>query len=1559
MKKLTRLFVGGVLFAALPLAADTWTDQAGRTWTYQDNGDGTVTLSRYDDDGNWIEEPISPAPAGDFTIPAALDGKPVVAIVGEVFRNSELTSVVIPASVTNIGEFAFHDSYSLAQVTLNEGLVEIGPYAFAWCYSLTNATVPASTDAIGDYAFGWSGLATVTFVGGVENVASLSDYAFWETMYDRSLPFVMVIDESGAVTGYHGTCPATLAAADWPVGVTEIGENAFNGAYELGLAVIPAGVTNIGNRAFGYCGSLASVTFESGREGIEIDPGAFDFTPWGDANMPFVFRMNEERTEVYGWGGGNRPQRLEIPAGVTNISSYSFNNIGVWRELIVPASVEQIGDCAFSWCGGLTHAYLPKALEGVIDEANVFNSSPVTVYYYEGSEPTFVTVTLDAGEGTVDGATLRVLPGNGVGTLPTPTRDGYDFIGWFTAATGGDEVAAETVVAGDMTLYAQWQEIAYAYTYIDNGDGTVALHAYYDSENGCWVNAVSPAPVGAFTVPAEIDGKRVVGIVGEAFTGFWEMTSLTIPASVTNIEAFAIGQCGLTNIAVAAGNPAYKDVDGILYTKDGKTLVAFPSRRRAVVVAVGTERIGDHAFQYSIAESVVLPDGLKEIGAEAFNGNYNLASIVLPEGLEKIDYYAFAYCDNEDFTAISIPASMETIGLYAFGYCANLSTVAFEGTEDAIDIADTAFISTPYDAAKPFALLVDDGALVGFHGVAPENLVISNHLDGQALTGIGYAALSALNYNTASLTNVVVPEGVTLIDNSAFDSDMALESVTLPMSLQSICYGAFQGCSSLRTIWIPSGVMFIDDPFLDCENLATVYAPRTLEGLFSVPDGCEIIYRDIPQYAVTFNANGGTISTGDEDVESLDMSVLEGRTVIGQVSDPYREGFDFAGWFDADGNRVPFDFVVTSDVTLTARWREASPWDWSWDEYGVTISIVGARDGSVVVNGVLEIPASLTVLDGGEEVELPVVGIGSWAFQGWRQFSTLVLPASVERIDEGAFTGCQNLTNVVFGGGMDGIEMSVHSVFYGTPWLRARPFTLTTDEFEGDVYLTSWYGSPVPTDTLVVPAGVTVVRPYSLPWADDLPDGGWREENGEYIHFLGWYTATESGERVGWDEDVELAGGTTLYARWGKVTPEWYYAIEDEEAVIEGCSVPFGDMTIPASVTVEEADGEGNPVEVAYPVTAIDDGAFAGCGGLTGVTIPASVTRIGDWAFEDCSSLTNVAFAGDMDGIRMNVYHAFYGTPWLEAYLASLPRPANDDFANAAALVGASGRVTGRTYGATLEDGEADLCDFRGATVWFTWTAPKSGTVTFMTFGSDFEVVFGVYSGSVLNELEEIYISEDNHVSFSVEAGATYRIALGGYGSDGDDVERGDFVLSWEYAAYFEDGEALVSADGNDVTDDGDGSYTIAAPAGGTLGEETCAKVSVKKRYWGEGDGALVDVTAAYSVTLAGGEITVRPKPPEIASGIDANLRMAGDKTGLLADPAKLGPLPYFGYLADGEELAALPVRTVKGMRYLVSWGDDLDDMTPHWGIQADGDMTYLYVIMQTGTQGFYKVEVR
>jgi hypothetical protein len=129
----------------------------------------------------------------------------------------------------------------------------------------------------------------------------------------------------------------------------------------------------------------------------------------------------------------------------------------------------------------------------------------------------------------------------------------------------------------------------------------------------------------------------------------------------------------------------------------------------------------------------------------------------------------------------------------------------------------------------------------------------------------------------------------------------------------------------------------------------------------------------------------------------------------------------------------------------------------------------------------------------------------------------------------------------------------------------------------------------------------------------------------------------------------------------------------------------------------------------------------------------------------------------------------------------SFAQSGNDDFSDATVIAGINGTANGSNVAASKEVGEPDHPDDPGgASVWWRWTAPETGTAVFDTFGSDFDTVLAVYSGGSLEGLSLVASNDDagddvqSLVGFTAVAGTTYQIAVDGY-----DGEVGNIVLKW------------------------------------------------------------------------------------------------------------------------------------------------------------------------------------
>jgi hypothetical protein len=136
------------------------------------------------------------------------------------------------------------------------------------------------------------------------------------------------------------------------------------------------------------------------------------------------------------------------------------------------------------------------------------------------------------------------------------------------------------------------------------------------------------------------------------------------------------------------------------------------------------------------------------------------------------------------------------------------------------------------------------------------------------------------------------------------------------------------------------------------------------------------------------------------------------------------------------------------------------------------------------------------------------------------------------------------------------------------------------------------------------------------------------------------------------------------------------------------------------------------------------------------------------------------------------------------------PAPPNDNFVNAEVLSGSAGVVSGTNHNATPQAGEPNPGNVTGGTggssVWYRWTAPASGQVTFDTIGSDFDTTLGVYTGTAVGALtracptcesDDIVLGENfqSRVQFSAVAGTTYQILVDGWGHD----DEGSIRLNW------------------------------------------------------------------------------------------------------------------------------------------------------------------------------------
>ena len=237
-------------------------------------------------------------------------------------------------------------------------------------------------------------------------------------------------------------------------------------------------------------------------------------------------------------------------------------------------------------------------------------------------------------------------------------------------------------------------------------------------------------------------------------------------------------------------------------------------------------RIGDYAFyNCSGLTSLTLPSSVISIGEFAFRYCSGLTSLTIPSGVTSIGMSAFEYCSS--LTSLTLPSSVNEIGIYAFHGCSGLTSLTLPSSVTS-SIRDYIF-----DGLKECNYFIDSDLetyLAHTHDwkYIPVDEIKYYH-NGQELTKLeipsGVDKIGSYSfYKGVNLTSLTIPSSVTSIDRSAFEGCSGLTSLTLPSSVTAIGGSAFEGCSGLTSLALPSSVTAIGgSAFEGCSGLTSIY----------------------------------------------------------------------------------------------------------------------------------------------------------------------------------------------------------------------------------------------------------------------------------------------------------------------------------------------------------------------------------------------------------------------------------------------------------------------------------------------------------------------------------------------------------------------------------------------------------------------------------------------------------------------------------------------------------------------------------------------------------------
>lgn len=589
-----------------------------------------------------------------------------------------LTNVTISNGVTKIGSHAFEDCKNLANVTISDSVTLIGVGAFEDCETLTSVIIPDSVTEIGWRAFaGCTNLASITLPYSVTYIGEMKIFD-WCT---------------------------SLTSVTVPSGVTKIGEDAFDGCMSLTSITIPNSVTEIDEGAFSSCTSLTTVTiYGMGTNIMEysgIPKGsavticgykgstaetfakmnsntfvALDDTPLSGTFEGYNYQSNDDGTIIiigYNGNGGTLTIPSEInDKKVTEIGYSAFRDCTNVTGVIIPSSVTILGKGAFSGCTNLTNATIPNSINNV--EWDWFSGcTKLTNIDVTGSGKYFSLDGMLCGQ-SEDGVILYICPEGITGDVVVP--DGVN--AFYGNSFLGEGITSITIPGSVNSIHTGGRaDIKYAYIHFLGVGGGGDFRPIWGGplcQNGSNLAAINvdESNENFTSVDGVLFSKDKITLI--AYPAAKPENSYDIPSSVINIRAGAFNSCEyLANVTIPKG------VNEIKYA-------TFHNCKNLTSVTVPNDvtQIGSCAFAgCERLKNAAIPDSVTDIGECAFAGCSGLTKVNVPSSVTEIDLGAFAICEN--LTNVIIPESVTKIGRNVFYNCTSLTSVTIYGRETDIN----------------------------------------------------------------------------------------------------------------------------------------------------------------------------------------------------------------------------------------------------------------------------------------------------------------------------------------------------------------------------------------------------------------------------------------------------------------------------------------------------------------------------------------------------------------------------------------------------------------------------------------------------------------------------------------------------------------------------------------------------------------------------------------------------------------------------------------------------------------------------------------------------------
>ena len=665
-----------------------------------------------------------------------------------------------------------------------------------------------------------------------------------------------VVTITGCDTSVSGELVIPSEIEGYPVMV--IGDSAFSGCDQITKVAMPSSITFIETYAFEGCTDLTGVYITDLAAWCNIGFGGYESNPLENAHNLYL--------------NGALVTELTIPDGVVSIGNYAFAGASCITKVNLPETLKSIGEYAFSYCTAIPSITVPSGVES-INYAAFYDCTNLSAVYINDLAAWCRISFGDFYANPLETAHNLYLNGTLCTELNIPYGITEIYSNTFLGCTSiKNVIVPDSVTQMGFSAFQGFENLeSITLPFVgQRKDRNPYLGYIFGSST---FNSGLYVPRSLKTV---IISETCENVPAYAFTGCGNLTSITIPNSVTFIGESAFHGCyGLANITIP---------DNVTY-------------------------IGDFAFLgCSSLTSVNIPDGVTSIEYGTFNGCSSLNYVTIPYGVTYIVEEAFAGCTS--ITSITVPDSVTNIEYAAFSGCSKLESITLPfvgGSATSNQFLGYIFGASSYSNNSSY---VPSSLKTVVLSDACESIPAYAFTGCESLTSItipdSVTAIATYAFQFCSnLKNIVIPNSVTSIGSYAFQNCVRLENITLPNSINGIGTATFNNCKSLKNVNIPYGVTYIGNgTFSGCSILENIIIPDSVVSIGSSFQNCSNLKNIvIPTSVTTIGSYAFQNCTGLENiilpdsVTSVGLSAFSGCSKLESITLPFIGGSADANQF--------------------------------------------------------------------------------------------------------------------------------------------------------------------------------------------------------------------------------------------------------------------------------------------------------------------------------------------------------------------------------------------------------------------------------------------------------------------------------------------------------------------------------------------------------------------------------------------------------------------------------------------------------------------------------------